>query len=65
MPIMLSEMSSMTPERLANLSPRYPATIVVAPLVTCPDVDSSPYCAAVIPVSSLIAVSSTERNPEL
>ena len=65
MPIMPSEIISITPERLANLSPRYPATIVVAPLVISPDVDSSPNCAPLNPRSFFSTARRTECKPEL
>ena len=46
MPINPKETKSIMPARLANLSPRYPATIVVAPLVPRPTPAITPYSVA-------------------
>ena len=55
-PIMLREIKSISPALFANLSPKYPATIVVAPLVPLPTLVITPYCVFDKPKSPFINV---------
>ena len=58
--MMPRESISIRPDLLANRSPRYPATIVVVPLVTLCEVASSPNWVPLRPRSSLMTARMTD-----